>query len=95
MSNIKDKIAKLDELGPLESLCEKICNHVMGGTICNLNFFLCNAISYKKVTNIDMACPFAARGSAIVAEENGTLIILVSNGVHVGKSLSLKEIASP
>jgi hypothetical protein len=90
-----DDLAELDKKCSLQWFREKICHHVLGGTILNGYAFAANVVSHKVVSNLQVSCVLAAGLASVLSKQHGALVILINHVVGYFHSLSLKEEARP
>ena len=64
-------------------------------TVFNADFVVADAISHKKVTDINMTGPFTTGCNAIFAEKNCAFVILECYGIHICETLCFQKVTGP
>ena len=69
----------LQKQRPLQWLCKEISHHVLCWTIFDLDLTGCNAISDKKVSNVDVTSTTPAGCFAIFSKQNCIFVVLMDD----------------
>ena len=83
---------ELDKGSALERFGQKIGDHLLCGTVLHGQVTMGDAASDKEVGHIKMSCMPGTQQSAILFEEDGTVVVLMKDGLVVIETLSMKKI---
>ena len=86
---------ELDEGSALERFGQEISNHLLCGTILHGQITIGDAVGDKKVVHIKMSCMFGTQQSAILFKKDGTLVVLMKDGLVKIETLSMEKIIHP
>ena len=92
---IHEGLLELDEGSALERFGQEIGYHVLCGTVLHGQITIGNVVSDKEVAHIEMSCTLRTQQSAILFKEDGTLVVLMKDGLFKFETLSMKKIVCP
>jgi hypothetical protein len=76
----KEDGTELQEEGTLEGFGEEVSQHVVGGTMVNVNGMTFGVISDEKIMDVDMARALTGGSVSILLHLDGTFVVLVKGG---------------
>ena len=88
-------VSELLEKSALGGFGHEVCNHVSRRAPFHRQLLVLDPVGYKKISDVDMLRPLAARSFAVPLQEDGTLVVLVDDIVSDFISLGFHEISSP
>ena len=85
-------MSKLDEGSALERFGQEIDNHLLCRTILHGQVAIGDTVGNKEIAHVKMSCMLGTQQSAILFEEDGTLIVLMEDGfIHI-ETLSMDKV---
>ena len=93
--DIENNIPEFPESAALKRFGEKVSKHVGRRAVDNLDFPSRDAISDKRIADVDVSGALAAGAVPVLFQEHCALVILVDDGVSDAVALSLQKIACP
>ena len=85
-----DLVSKFLEKSALGGFGHEVCNHVSRRAPFHRQLLVLDPICYKKISDVDMLRPLAARSFAVPLQEDGTLVVLVDDTLYPWASMKYR-----
>ena len=86
---------RFDEGSTLEGFGHEVSDHLLCGTVLHGQVTMGDVVGDEKVVHVKMFCALGTQQSAILFKKDGTLIVLMKDGLVKIETLSMEKIVCP